>query len=151
MGGMALGGLGISLAVNPATANAECAQGFSAFSNTGSASPSSTNIGSGNNVNIQGSLAGVNVAGNRADVGNNGGNAAILSPTVCLPIGNPFNPFAGSVLGGNVGSASPSSVNVLSGNNVNTQFSGFGSNFAVNKTSVGNNGGNFSFGSPTVG
>jgi hypothetical protein len=127
-GGIALAGLGLSVVLDPATANATCAQGFTAFGN-----------------------AGVNAAKNDASVGNNGGNTAILSPTVCLPIGNPFNPFAGSTFGGNTGAASPSSINVLSGNNVNAQFSGFGGNFALNRTSVGNNGGNTAVGSPTVG
>jgi hypothetical protein len=150
-GGIALGGLGISAALDPATANATCAQGFRAFSNSGAASPSSVNFGSGNNVNFQGTFAGVNAAKNDASVGNNGGNKAILSPTVCLPIGNPFNPFAGSVFGGNTGAASPSSINVFSGNNVNAQFNGFGGNFALNRTNVGNNGGNIAFGSPTIG
>lgn len=149
-GGIALGGLGISVAVGPATANASCPQGFSAFSNTGAASPSSVNFGSGNNVNFQAAFAGVNAAKNQTNVGNNGGNKAILSPTVCLPISNPFNPFAGS-FGGNTGAASPSSINVLSGNNFNAQVNGFGPNFAINQANVGNNGGNFAFGSPTIG
>jgi hypothetical protein len=151
VGGIALGGLGISVALDPAPANATCPQGFTAFSNTGAASPSSVNVGSGNNVNIQGSFAGVNVAKNQSDVGNNGYNKAILSPTICLPFGNPFNPFAGSGFGGNTGAASPSSMNFFSGNNVNAQFNGFGPNVAFNRTDVGNNGGNVSFGSPTVG
>jgi hypothetical protein len=150
-GGIALGGLAISVGLDPATANATCAQGFTAFSNTGAASPSSVNFGSGNNVNFQTTFAGVNAAKNQSSVGNNGDNKAILSPTVCLPIGNPFNPFGGSMFGGNTGSASPSSINVLSGNNVNAQFNGFGPNFAINQTNVGNNGGNTAFGSPTVG
>jgi hypothetical protein len=47
--------------------------------------------------------------------------------------------------------ASPSSMNFFSGNNVNAQFNGFGPNVAFNQTDVGNNGGNFAFGSPTVG
>jgi hypothetical protein len=149
--GVALGGLGISAALDPAPANASCAQGFTAFSNTGAASPSSVNVGSGNNVNFQGSFAGVNAAKNQSEVGNNGNNKAILSPTICLPISNPFNPFAGSAFGGNTGPASPSSMNFFSGNNVNTQFSGFGPNVAFNRSDIGNNGGNFAFGSPTVG
>jgi hypothetical protein len=150
-GSMAMAALGASVALDPATANAACAQGFTAFGNTGAASPSSINVGSGNNVNVQTSFAGVNVAKNDASVGNNGDNKAILSPTVCLPIGNPFNPFAGSALGGNTGAASPSSINVLSGNNINAQLSGFGPNVAFNRTNVGNNGGNTAVGSPTVG
>ena len=150
-GGIVLGGLAVSVAFDPGTANANCAQGFTAFSNTGAASPSSINVGSGNNVNVQGSFAGVNAAKNQSEVGNNGNNKAILSPTVCLPIGNPFNPFAGSAFGGNTGPASPSSMNFFSGNNFNAQFNGFGPNVAFNRTDVGNNGGNFAFGSPTIG
>jgi hypothetical protein len=149
--GIALVGLGITVALDPAPANASCAQGFTAFSNTGAASPSSVNVGSGNNVNFQGSFAGVNAAKNQSEVGNNGDNKAILSPTICLPISNPFNPFAGSAFGGNTGPASPSSMNFFSGNNVNAQFSGFGPNVGFNRTDVGNNGGNFAFGSPTIG
>jgi hypothetical protein len=145
-GGMAMAALGASVALDPATANAACAQGFTAFGNTGAASPSSVNVGSGNNVNVQGSFSGVNVVKNQSEVGNNGDNKAILSPTICLPIGNPFTPFAG-----NTGAASPSSMNFFSGNNVNAQFNGFGPNVAFNRTDVGNNGGNFAFGSPTIG
>jgi hypothetical protein len=149
-GGLALAGLGLSAVLDPATANAACAPGFTAASTTGAASPNSVNFGSGNNVNFQGSFAGVNAAKNETSVGNNGGNKAILSPTICLPLNNPFNPFAGS-FGSTTGAASPNSINILSGNNVNAQFSGFGSNFAVNQARVGNNGGNTAIGSPTIG
>jgi hypothetical protein len=139
-GGMALGGVALTMMPGSAPeANAACGSRFSAFSNTGTNNPNTLNFGSGNNLNFQGSFTGGNVSGGQTSSTGNNSSTNAGNTTVCTVTQTP-SLFPSASAFSNTGTNNPNTFNVLSGNNVNVQFGGFGPNFSGGQSSsTGNN------------
>jgi hypothetical protein len=153
IGGMSLGAAALSAAAAPVEANAACGSTLSAFSNTGANSPNTVNFGSGNNVNLQGNLLGPNVVGPQVSRTGNNRSRTAGSPTTCVNVNGPslFPRIPTASVFSNTGANSPNTFNVLSGNNINTQFSGFGPNISGGQSSSTGNNSSTTTGSPTTG
>jgi hypothetical protein len=152
VGGMALGAAALSAATAPVEAGASCGSTISAFSNTGANSPNTVNFGSGNNVNLQGNAFGPNINGPQVSRTGNNRSRTNNSPTVCANIPGPslFPRFPSTSFGSNTGANSGNTFNVLSGNNVNAQFSGLGPNINGGQSSSTGNNNSTTNNSPTV-
>jgi hypothetical protein len=152
VGGMSLGAAALSTAAAPVEANAACGSTLSAFSNTGANSPNTVNFGSGNNVNLQGNFLGPNVIGPQVSRTGNNRSRTNNSPTVCTNVQGPslFPRVPSTSFFSNTGANSPNTFNVLSGNNINAQFSGFGPNISGGQSSSTGNNSSTTNNSPTV-
>ncbi len=140
VGGMALGAIALTTAAVPVEANAACGNGISAFSMSGVNNPNTVNLGSGNNFNFQGGFLGANTltGGQTSGTGNNTSTNS-GNTTTCTAAPSLFPSFG---FGSNTGLNNPNTFNVLSGNNINAQFSPFGANTVLGgqTSSTGNNG-----------
>jgi hypothetical protein len=142
VGGLTLGAVALSTVATPAEANAACGSGLSAFDMTGLNNPNTVNLGSGNNVNFQGGFFGANLGGTQGSSTGNNGSTNIGNTTTCSDITTPslIPSFPAFGLFSNTGTNNPNTFNVLSGNNVNVQFSPFGTNVGgAQSSSTGNN------------
>jgi hypothetical protein len=150
VGGLTLGAIAFSSATAPVEASAACGNGFSGFSNTGTNNPNTFNVGSGNNINTQFGFGGGNFGSFQSTRTGNNNSTNTGNTTTCTNVKtSPFGlPSAGMF--NNTGTNNPNTFNVFSGNNINTQFSGFGPNVGGHQSSSTGNNDSTNIGNQTV-